>query len=85
MNVIVRRLHDINRSGWWVILILILSLYVSIYVLSLFPLKIVTAIEAAVPVTFVTSIFLLLIPLPLLCKKGTRGENSFGEDPLQKH
>jgi len=85
MNVIVRRLHDINRPGWWLILILILSLYVSIYVLSSFPRKIVTAIEAAVPATFLTSIFLLLIPLPLLCKKGTRGENSFGEDPLQKH
>jgi uncharacterized membrane protein YhaH (DUF805 family) len=50
LGVSVRRLHDVNKSGWFLFI-------------SLIP--------------FIGAIWLLV----LFCQEGTRGDNSYGEDP----
>lgn len=66
LPIIVRRLHDINLSGWWVLLCAVLF-YVLFY------------IEQFYIVSILGTIFLLI----LIFKKGTKGPNRFGDDPLK--
>ena len=67
LPIIVRRLHDINLSGWW-----ILSCSILFYVLFY--------IKQFYIVSILGTIFLLI----LIFKKGTKGPNRFGEDPLER-
>lgn len=66
LQVTIRRLHDINLSGWWVLLCAVLF-YVLFY------------IEQFYIVSILGAIFLLI----LVFKKGTKGPNRFGDDPLK--
>src|ERR1700722_18231860 len=70
MTVIVRRLHDIDRSGWWLSLIMILPPIIVVYILSVSP----RGIAVAIPVEFALTIAWLLVPLPFFCRKGTPGD-----------
>lgn len=67
LPVTIRRLHDINLSGWW-----ILSCSILFYVLFY--------IKQFYIVSILGTIFLLI----LIFKKGTKGPNRFGEDPLER-
>ena len=77
--VAVRRLHDLNKSGWYVAL---LCLCGTIEVIYFFPIEFIkeyywyiAAFNTVVYAYFIIFIFL---------KKGNSGENKYGADPLQK-
>ncbi len=80
--VAVRRLHDTDRSGWW------LMLYIGPYVLSLVlnfagiangSASLQLASVAVSAVGFVGALVLLVF----MCLDGTRGLNRYGPDPKQ--
>ncbi len=87
-----RRLHDIDKSGWWQIMPLLLPI-VLFAVLDMLSVLIVfvnngnealaTAIGIAVWVIAGTASNIAFIVLIVwLATKGTQGDNSFGPDPL---
>ena len=70
ITVIVRRLHDVNFSGWW-------YLYLSI------PITIGSGITRYnIDKLFYVSIALLILFIFLMCKKGTPTTNKYGEPPV---
>jgi uncharacterized membrane protein YhaH (DUF805 family) len=78
LAVSVRRLHDIDRTGWWILII-----YVAVLVLAF------VAIGAAFTGHAAAAVIMLLIMLALcvwlivwFATKGTAGPNRFGPDPL---
>ena len=77
--VAVRRLHDTDRSGWW------LMLYVGPYLLSLV-LALASIGKPNIAVQFVPLVSLVsavggVVLLVFMCLDGTRGGNRFGVDP----
>lgn len=72
--VTIRRLHDVNRSGWWQIAPISLILLTGI----------MAAIEAAILATAagVAALICVILLIVWLIKRGTIGENRFGPDPL---
>lgn len=96
LAVAVRRLHDLNRSGWWIGAIFIIWLFV----LALFvPVALrmnenhlggygaMDGIPAAVflvmgLLVLVAGVFGLMLFI-WNCMRGTRGPNRFGDDPLR--
>jgi uncharacterized membrane protein YhaH (DUF805 family) len=88
LSIITRRLHDIDKSGWWAIyltipaiismvLIILISVSGDIYNTT----AIVIPVSILLGLVFYGSIIWLLI---LLCKKGTIGENKYGQDPNEE-
>lgn len=73
LAVMVHRLHDMNRSGWWVCLLIMWlgGMYLMMNFIS------VTVI------TVITHYVLLFAFIYVMSRKGTKGENRFGPDPLQ--
>ena len=73
LAVTVRRIHDVNKSSWW--LLWLLLAFAGIAVLSIIAgwswLLVVLA-----PLWFIFAVWLGFFP-------GTKGENRFGSDPLQ--
>ncbi|WP_341788558.1 MULTISPECIES: DUF805 domain-containing protein [unclassified Rickettsia] len=67
--VAVRRMHDINLSGWWGLLLTII-----IIVLRLIPDK--------NNIVSILSIIVLIIVIFIICKKGTSGSNRYGKPPM---
>jgi uncharacterized membrane protein YhaH (DUF805 family) len=63
----IRRLHDLNMSGWWT-----LTSYVPIALSYLFNVGLLSLIG------FIFNIILLI----LFCRKGTDGDNRYGYSPL---
>lgn len=70
LGVSVRRLHDRNMSGWWLLLPIV----------SLF-LGILSGPASQGPVVSMLSLALCLAYLIILCMPGTPGPNRFGDDP----
>jgi uncharacterized membrane protein YhaH (DUF805 family) len=72
----VKRLHDRNKSGWWIV-----PFFIAPNLLS----KVGDWLDDSYPADF---LMLVMIALSLwgfvemLCLKGTRGPNRFGPDPL---
>jgi uncharacterized membrane protein YhaH (DUF805 family) len=81
LSVAVRRLHDINRSGWWQ-LINILPIVITIFILAVVPPNLPPIINLILIISSFSII--MLIWLRWTIKKGTPGPNRFGEDPLQQ-
>jgi uncharacterized membrane protein YhaH (DUF805 family) len=95
LSVAVRRLHDLNRSGWWYGALLILGLFtLAIFVPVLIRMGMnhdqgldeMTGINPAVFIVIgilglIEGIFGLVM-LFWFCRRGTRGPNRFGADPL---
>ena len=72
----IRRLHDLNLSGWFYLLFIIPdTLTAALYNESNFIMKIISIVLTLIPVIF----FLLL-----MFKRGTVSENKYGADPLSK-
>lgn len=71
--VCIRRLHDINRSGW--------------FIAPTFLLLVVPYIgnETIAGVFVLLLILYFLILICFYCKKGTTGDNRFGKDPLAEN
>jgi len=72
--VAVRRLHDIDRSGWWILLPL------APYVLGFLFLFMQSFVLGAV-LAFLGLVAAIVL-LVWYCMKGTNGPNRFGPDPL---
>lgn len=87
----VRRFHDINRSGWFVLWIYAFTIpFIILIILSAVPIlnsilpkdplmTVFIAFVVASIISVVVSIYLTI----LLSRKGTVGDNRFGPDPLQ--
>ena len=80
LAVTIRRLHDIDKSGWWVLLGFtpILAAYIPIFLIW-WTAVVILFIFAAPPTL---SVGIAIISL-IMAKRGTEGPNRFGEDPLQ--
>lgn len=83
--VTVRRLHDINASGWWFFGLMLFSAVT--WVLAMAALFGVAMAPADFAFGWFMGIFLVgqilgLIFVFFMCRKGTEGENRFGPDPL---
>ena len=75
--VTVRRLHDTEKSGFWVLLLFLppLSFFLVWFVALPLSVKIL-------PLLIILTAFLWLVFLKWAIKRGTTGGNRFGEDPL---
>ena len=76
LAVLVRRLHDVDRTGWWVLLTFV---------------PMIAFIMVAMPVarSMLAVYFILLVVLVVwivllvwCCKRGTPGPNRYGSDPF---
>ena len=74
LAVVVRRLHDVNKSGKLLLLILIPLLLIILAGIS----GIFVLVGIMVLVALALSIWIIV----LQCTKGTDGPNKYGEDPL---
>jgi uncharacterized membrane protein YhaH (DUF805 family) len=75
LAVAVRRLHDSNRAGWWLLLPAAPVLFWIVALVAQFS-------SDALFATVMVPIFLCpLILLVLMCLPGTKGPNRFGPDP----
>ena len=77
-----RRLHDINRSGWW--LGAYWGLFVIYFVVSNAPsddLSFSIGSAASVGITGFIFFIYWMVLLIFFCLRGTRGANRYGEDP----
>ena len=79
LSVMVRRLHDVNRSWWWMLPFPVLMLYGLVFSESG---------KEEVPVGLLMPLILTFIWLILLvfwcCQRGNEEENRFGPNPLSK-
>ena len=80
-----RRLHDLNFSGWWQLLIYFIALVVNALD------KITSELEALHRdnlildvVGLVLWLFIVVVELCIFLKRGTKGKNKYGDDPLEK-
>ncbi len=82
-----RRLHDINKSGWWQ-LINVDFFLITMFIFMVVPDNLPPIIEYIISFGGLLIIFSypirMLIWLRWTIKKGTSGPNRFGEDPLQQ-
>ena len=79
ITVTVRRLHDINRSGWWII-----PGYLAMFLIS--AIGIVASSETIISLGFILvcgpAFILYIVLLVFSVLPGTKGPNRFGPDPL---
>jgi uncharacterized membrane protein YhaH (DUF805 family) len=81
LAVAVRRLHDTNRSGWW--LLLPLAPYVLTIVLAI--MGAASQSSALLGIAMICNVLVLVAAIVLLvlyCLPGTPGPNKYGPDPL---
>lgn len=85
LGVLVRRLHDTNRGGWWLLPpLLFMPPLLFLYACTQFTLgdetgrKIFMSIGVILAIMLVYAICLLVV----LARRGTTGPNRFGPDPL---
>lgn len=95
LGVLVRRLHDTNKSGWWVGILYILEAILlalsTVAGLTLFALgenPANTADDIPFGMLFLVAIFAILVfayavvLIVFCCQRGTIGYNKYGPDPL---
>ena len=87
--VTVRRLHDTNRSGLWVIASIVPRVLAEGLGVIFGQKWLIQIAEGEFPTLLLINMFLLLIDLcvsililVMMCERGTEGENRFGPDPL---
>jgi uncharacterized membrane protein YhaH (DUF805 family) len=71
----IKRLHDFNFRGWWLLLFIPAAIFVSTFLYGRGP---ETPTQSSVNTFFSLALLLALIP-------GTRGENRFGPAPRQRN
>jgi uncharacterized membrane protein YhaH (DUF805 family) len=78
-----RRLHDRNKSAWWLLLFVVLPTLMSL------PFRLVEAAHDDAVVAPAALLAVLSLPISIWgfvefgCLKGTTGPNKYGDDPLQ--
>ncbi|WP_430510170.1 DUF805 domain-containing protein [Gottfriedia solisilvae] len=77
LSVSVRRLHDIGKTGWWVLMLVPskCSLYMGIDVSS----RTMTFVSITMLVTSLIGIIILFM---FACKDSQKGENKYGFNPI---
>lgn len=75
ITVSVRRLHDLNLSGWWILVLFVLNFAGGFGA---------AAGAAVVQFTGGLSLIALIVFIVLFCRRGTVGWNRFGPDPLEQ-
>ncbi|UXM95992.1 DUF805 domain-containing protein [Bartonella sp. HY329] len=86
LGVTVRRLHDLNLSGWWSVLLVGLALTTLIPLLRFYFMDVyLYLINIGSNVFWFKFVFSLLVfvLLIVLIKKGTNGPNKYGENPVK--
>jgi uncharacterized membrane protein YhaH (DUF805 family) len=73
LSVTARRLHDIGKSGWYMLIC-----YIPLALTTFFVLILKNALAFVLPVIFLAVAIWLLV---LLCKNGDPHENAYGQDP----
>lgn len=82
LAVAVRRLHDTNRSGWWLLAPLapyLVGVLVAVAAIAVSDLAILGALVSLL--ALLVAIGLAVMLLVFYCLEGTRGPNRFGSDP----
>lgn len=74
ISVSVRRLHDRNMRGWWLL----------VPILSLFSWAITRAEASTMVISSLLSVCMSVALLVIFCLRGTVGPNRFGPDPLAR-
>ena len=80
ITLIIRRLHDLNFSGWWCLGYLFITFWANLF--TKFPDKDEFLVWHILAI--VLWIMLLAFELALFFMKGTVGNNKYGADPLEK-
>lgn len=75
LSIMVRRMHDLSYSDYWLLVI------VPIYLFSISTLE-TTQDDSLLLFASVGAILILLVVALLAFKRGAKGPNKFGEDPL---
>lgn len=96
LAVVFRRLHDLNRSGWWYGAMMIIVLFLLVLAIPSFIRIHENQVNGYTPTDGInTFVFLVIAVLGLaegvlglmlfiwFCMAGTRGGNRFGPDPLR--
>ena len=76
MAVAIKRLHDRNKSGWWAVLFLVLPALLNSASTGL------VDPSTGHTMQIVAGVLTIWGFVELVCLRGTRGANPFGEDPL---
>jgi uncharacterized membrane protein YhaH (DUF805 family) len=86
LAVFVRRLHDIDRTGWWVLLLVapMIAGIIIFTVISAVPDNI-GVVGGGILVLIVVELVIWIVFLIWLCQRGTVGPNRYGTDPLGAH
>ncbi len=83
LAVYVKRLHDRNKSAWWLLLYALLPGAMQIYAYSTTHGMLVTDMTIIGKVTYGVAVLIgLWVFIELWCLRGTKGPNRFGNDPL---
>jgi len=82
-----KRLHDRNKSAWWLLLFIVLPVILSIASLSMRATDLSSGqMSQSDPISIVLSLVSFAIYIwafvELYCLKGTTGANAYGPDPL---
>lgn len=92
----VRRLHDVNKRGWWILLPMASMLVVMVvlvmaivatdpyFATSEYPIAASGQMDGILIGAALVSFIISIVILVFLIKKGTVGPNRFGPDPLQQ-
>ena len=81
LAVTVRRLHDTDRRGWWILSPLIGAAIAGIGV-AMENMAVMAVGDIAMAVGGITTLILYILIIVWLATKGTDGDNRFGADPL---
>ena len=88
LAVTVRRLHDLDRSGWWLLIPIGLLIAAVIFLVGTIFSSFAGAATTASSAGFATTFALiaaygvsLIVLLVFMCLDGTRGPNRYGPDP----
>jgi uncharacterized membrane protein YhaH (DUF805 family) len=77
-----RRLHDTNRSGWWILpMLLLLPLAAVYWAPAIAFAETWTEVPLSAAICSLLFAAYLLLVLVFTIQPGTRGSNAFGEDP----
>ena len=74
-SIMTRRLHDLNWSGFWLLII------IPIYLFSISTVE-TTRDDGLLAIALAGSLLIFLVLILLYFKKGTKGANKFGSDSL---
>lgn len=93
LSLVTRRLHDMNRSGWWQLIFVLpcIGVFAGVILMGVglaakaveIPNQVAATLGlSGVVVLLLALLIILIFQLLILFKKGTTGSNDYGEDPL---